>query len=148
MTTARIRLVNLQRAHPIPRRRVAATAVRILKRFRIQRGEFSITFVGAQRMQRLNHRYHHRDRLTDVLAFDLRLPAQRRGRVMVGEVIIAPAVAAREAAHYGQRYAEELLTYVAHGMLHLLGYRDGTPRERRRMEQLQNIFVRTQTDSR
>ena len=136
-----IRLTNLQRRRRIPRRRVVATAARALKRFRVTQGEVSVTFVGARRMRTLNRRYHHHDRVTDVLAFDLRLPTQRRRSMLIGDIIMAPAVAARTAARYGQTYAEELATYVAHGLLHLLGYRDHTLKDRRRMEQLQQQLV-------
>ena len=107
----------------------------------MRRGEVSITFVGLARMRALNRRYHRRDGVTDVLAFDLRLPAQRSRRCLVGDVVVAPAVAARQAAHYGQTYTEELLTYVAHGVLHLLGFRDHTPADRARMERWQRTFV-------
>ena len=92
-------------------------------------------------MRALNRRYHRRDRVTDVLAFDLRLPAQCRRTIMIGELVIAPAVAAHAAQRYGHTYAEELLTYVAHGMLHLLGYRDATAGGRRRMDQLQQQLI-------
>ena len=137
----RIRLSNLQRKHAIPRRRAAAIAARILRRFHVRRGELSVVFVGAARMRRINRQYHRRDRVTDVLAFDLRLSAQCRRDTLIGDVIIAPAVAARTARRYGHTYTEELLTYVAHGVLHLLGYRDGTVKERHRMERLQKVLV-------
>ena len=108
----------------------------------MREGECSLTFVGLARMRRLNRRYHHRDRVTDVLAFDLRLPAQRSRGMLMGDVVIAPAVAARQAARFGHTYAEELLTYVAHGLLHLLGFRDHTPAARARMGRLQRAFMR------
>ena len=139
--TARIRFANLQRAHPIPRRRAARLVARLLDRFRVREGEVSVAFVSAARMRALNRRYHHRDRATDVLAFDLRRPSQRRRRYLAGDVVIAPSVAARHAVRYGQTYTEELLTYVAHGLLHLLGFRDHTAAGRARMDRWQRMFV-------
>ena len=144
----RIHLLNLQRARPIPTRRAAALAARMLRRFGVRTGALSLVFVGTRRMRSLNRRYHHQDRVTDVLAFDLRSAVERHRRHLAGDVIIAPEVARRAAKRYGLTYTEELLTYVAHGMLHLLGYRDGTPRTRERMEQLQREFVHPQQQRR
>lgn len=121
---------------------MARTAARTLKRFRAGQADVSITFVGTARMRGLNRRFHGRDRVTDVLAFDLRRPAERRGAELIAEVVIAPDVAARTAATYGHTYAQELLTYVAHGLLHLLGFRDNTPRKRQRMNRLQAALIR------
>ena len=92
-------------------------------------------------MRALNRRYHQRDRVTDVLAFDLRLAGQRRRATLIAEVIIAPAVAARTAAAYEHTYTEELLTYVAHGLLHVLGFRDDTTAGRARMSRWQRTLV-------
>ena len=100
-----------------------------------------MVFVGAARMRRLNRQYHRRDRVTDVLAFDLRLSAQCRRDTLIGDVIIAPAVAARTARRYGHTYTEELLTYVAHGLLHLLGFQDDSHRGRETMDRLQRLAV-------
>lgn len=136
-----IHLMNLQRSRRVPRRQVAALAARIVKHFRVARAEVSLVFVGPARMRALNRGYRDHDRTTDVLAFDLRLPTQRRPRVLVGEVVVLPQMAKMVAHRYGQSYTEELLTYVAHGLLHLLGYRDGTRAEQQRMERLQHMFV-------
>ena len=116
-------------------------AARILKRFGVREGAVTLVFVDTSRMRALNRRFHGQDRATDVLAFDLRLPAQRRRARMLGDVIIAPEVGRRCAPQYGHTYGEELLTYAAHGLLHLLGYRDSAPQERQRMERLQTSFV-------
>lgn len=106
----------------------------------MRQGALAIVFVGARRMQRLNRDYHGRDRLTDVLAFDVATRRQRGS--LLADVVIAPAVAARVAPQYRHSYQAELLTYVAHGILHLLGWRDHAASARRRMWRAQARFVR------
>ncbi len=136
-----IEVNNLQRQHRIPTQQVRQVVRRVLRRCAVQRGAVSLVFVGEQRMRWLNGRFHQRRRVTDVLAFDLRWPWQRQATFLLGDVIVAPAVAVRRAPTYRHSYRRELLTYVVHGVLHLLGYRDATPRQRQQMERLQRRIL-------
>jgi probable rRNA maturation factor len=70
---------------------------------------------------------------------------QRRGvgKVLGGEIVISAETARRSAADYDARPEDELALYLVHGLLHLCGYDDRTPREKRLMrrreaEALQN----------
>ncbi len=79
--------------------------------------------VDDQEMQRLNRDYLGHDYTTDVLSFALDdSPAG-----IVGEVIVSTGVAEREAQRLGVDPHDELLLYVIHGTLHLVGYRDKAP---------------------
>lgn len=84
-------------------------------------------------MRRLNRRHTGHRGLTDVLAFDL-------GDSW--EIIVAPSLARRHAATYGQTTAQELMTYVVHGLLHLLGWRDHTRRAQQRMWRKQEQLMK------
>lgn len=97
-------------------------------------GELSVVLVGDEEMTDLNARFHGRRRTTDVLAFDY----EREGDLVRGEIIVNAELAAREAAGRAHRPLDELLLYVAHGALHLLGYDDHEADDRtlmRRREQ-------------
>ena len=112
-------------------RRVARGTLRAV---RAPSGCFSVAFVDGPAMRRLNRRHLGHDCVTDVLSFDLRRRGTRRGPVeLLGEVIIAPSVARRQARRFGQTYAHELARYVVHGVLHWAGYDDHAPAARRRM---------------
>jgi probable rRNA maturation factor len=58
-----------------------------------------------------------------------------------GEIVIGAAVAARQAADYGEPLARELLRYLVHGLLHLAGHEDADPAERAAMESCQETIV-------
>jgi probable rRNA maturation factor len=79
----------------------------------------SVTFVTASQMKRLNRVYRKKDRPTDVLSFNM-----DEGKLL-GDVIICPQVAKRNAREYGTSYRAEIARLAVHGFLHLLGYDHG-----------------------
>ena len=119
-------------------RRVAQSTLRSL---RAPSGVFSIAFVDGPTMRGLNHRHLGHDYVTDVLSFDLRDDITAGRRRVLGEVIVAPGVARRQARRFGQTYRRELARYVIHGLLHWAGYDDQAPAQRRRMERKQESLL-------
>jgi probable rRNA maturation factor len=73
----------------------------------------------------MNRTHLGRDRATDVIAFSFRMPPIRSGRVpraVVGDVYIAPEIAAESARAVRVSVREELTRLVVHGTLHVLGH--------------------------
>lgn len=83
----------------------------------------------------MNKKYLGRAYATDVLAFDAREHAGRAPAraTLAGDIIISVDVARTNARLYGVPFTRELALYVIHGILHLLGYDDHTPRDVKRM---------------
>jgi probable rRNA maturation factor len=75
-------------------------------------------------------------RPTDVLTFDLRDDPTECA--IEGEIVISAETAARQALRFHATPAQELLRYVIHGTLHLSGYDDRRPGDRRRMRREEN----------
>lgn len=114
-------------------------------------GTLSIAVVGGRMMSRMHREYLGIDGPTDVLTFDL----DTRGRRLEGEIILCADVA-RERVSAATRRAErsraarkrgsaslraELALYLAHGILHLAGYEDHTPRGFREMHERENELL-------
>ena len=97
-------------------------------------------FVDEEAMAELNKRFLGKDGPTDVLAFPIddddvveggRSPDSRgpgpsadpRSTIcpLLGDVVICPAVAARNAPDHAGTYDDEMALLVVHGILHLLG---------------------------
>ena len=137
---ARLRvLISSRDAHAaVPLGLMRRVAEGTLRALRAPSGCFSVTFVDGRTMRRLNRRYLGHDCVTDVLSFDLR---DRTGSLL-GEVVVAPGVARRQARAFGEPYRRELARYVIHGLLHWAGYDDQAPADRRRMETRQEALVR------
>jgi probable rRNA maturation factor len=86
----------------------------------------------------LNRRYLQHDYATDVLSFLL----DSGSGWLDGEIVISADTAASQAPQYDSSAEAELLLYVIHGVLHLVGYEDTTPSERKRMLARQRRYLR------
>jgi len=91
----------------------------------------SISLVGDEEMTALNARYLDRRAVTDVLAF----PYSSGARTIEGEIIVNAELAVRESVDRKHSAEDELMLYLAHGLLHLLGYDDHTPEDSTVMRQ-------------
>jgi len=118
---------------------VVRRVVRAVLRGERRVARVSVTFLGLERMRRLNLRYKGVDRPTDVLAFTLDQP----GGPPVGDVYVCARVAAREARARDLSVREELIRLVVHGTLHALGHDhpEGPGRERSAMWRRQERYV-------
>lgn len=86
--------------------------------------ELSIALVDDDEMAHLNEQYRDVEGPTDVLSFGCDDPCPTPGDepITLGDVVIAPAVAERQAADLGHSIEHELDVLLVHGVLHLLGY--------------------------
>jgi len=117
--------------------------------------ELTVDLTGHRRIQELNRRYRGVDRTTDVISFKDEtaphpnpLPQGEGGgarvrRSLQGDVAINVQQAAIQAKKMGHSTRREIRLLLIHGILHLLGYTDYEPRERRRMFARQNALLRS-----
>ena len=119
---------NRQDALECPRAAIRKTVAAAL-RGEGRRAELSVALVGDREMAELNERYLHHAGPTDVLAF----PYETEGESVRGEIVVNAERAAAEAQGRRHSAEAELMLYVVHGLLHLLGCDDAEPGERRTM---------------
>ncbi|MFW2333617.1 rRNA maturation RNase YbeY [Ilumatobacter sp.] len=98
-------------------------------------GELTLTFVDRGEIAALNAEHMGRAEPTDVLSFPLDageavVPA---GPVLLGDVVICPAVAADAAPNHAGSVDDELALLTVHGVLHVLGHDHADPDERAEM---------------
>jgi probable rRNA maturation factor len=118
-----VSITNVQTAHPIENDRLEAVVRAILEGERIHSARVSVAIVDNPTIHRLNRDYLQHDEPTDVLSFVL----EENEKTLDGEVVVSVDTAAATAARFGWATADELLLYVVHGTLHLLGYDDQSP---------------------
>jgi len=107
--------------------------------------ELSVLLVDQDYMAELNHRWMGSDGPTDVLAFPMDEGSVDHGPGesspdepgLLGDIVLCPEVAAKQAATAGHAAADELHLLTVHGVLHLLGYDHAEPDEEREMFELQ-----------
>ncbi|NYT94825.1 rRNA maturation RNase YbeY [Salinispora sp. H7-4] len=112
-----------------------------------QLAELSVLLVDIDYMAELNHRWMGGDGPTDVLAFPMDEGSVDHGPgenatvgaepALLGDIVLCPEVAAKQAATAGHSTADELHLLTVHGVLHLLGYDHAEPEEEREMFALQ-----------
>lgn len=111
--------------------------------------ELSILVVDEAAMAELHERWMGEPGPTDVLAFpmDELRPHSTRGEehppnpALLGDVVLCPQVAAKQAAEAGHGAQEELELLCTHGILHLLGYDHAEPEEHAEMFGLQEELL-------
>lgn len=102
--------------------------------------EIAVRVVGAAESRRLNHRYRHQDKPTNVLSFPApAMPVQAResSRLQpkpLGDLVICAAVLAREARQQAKPLRAHWAHLIVHGTLHLAGYDHVRDAEAQRME--------------
>ena len=110
--------------------------------------ELSVVFVDEEHMAKLHIQWMDEPGATDVLSFpmDEVSPDTYSGNVnddapILGDLVLCPAFAQRQAEEAGQSLGEELELLSTHGMLHLLGYDHAEEDEERTMFALQNALL-------
>ena len=115
-----------------------------------QLAELSIVLVEQEAMADLHVRWMDLPGPTDVMAFPMdeydssrRPDAADAGPELLGDIVLCPSVAKKQAAGAGHSFEEELLLLTTHGILHLLGYDHAEPDEEREMFDLQRTLLLT-----
>jgi len=92
--------------------------------------DVDLAVVDAAEMDELNRRHLHAAGPTDVLSFDLS-EAGKTG--LFAQIVVCADVAVKQGPLRGLSSRHELMLYVVHGLLHLMGYADHTVRGAARM---------------
>lgn len=150
-----LEIYKLKRNYKIPEkevRRVFKKACRLLKTKNLK---ISLAFVDDKTIKRLNKKYRGKDKVTDVLSFELsplifntdndvaagfslRSSATRSAS---GEIIISYPEAKRQSREYKESLQKTVSRLFIHGLLHLVGYDHKTIKERQTMEKIQEKLL-------
>jgi probable rRNA maturation factor len=104
--------------------------------------ELAIHFVSTRSIARLNEQFLQHAGATDVITFNLCANACRTKRI-AGEIFICVRVSLEQAKEFRTTWQAEIVRYIVHGILHLLGYDDLQPDKRREMKREENRLVKT-----
>ncbi|MDD4994941.1 MAG: rRNA maturation RNase YbeY [Patescibacteria group bacterium] len=102
----------------------------------------SVALLSPARMRAFNRRYRGKDKPTDVLSFTTIELKNQKGVNLLGEIFISPAVAASGAKAASHSTVREMQYLLAHGVLHLLGYRHARNAESKKMFNLQDKILK------
>ncbi len=93
-------------------------------------GEINYIFCNDEYLHRINVEYLDHDTLTDIITFDY-----TEGDVLSSDIFISVERVADNANDFKVSFETELLRVMAHGILHLCGYKDKTEPDSQLMRQ-------------
>ena len=102
--------------------------------------ELCVHLVRSTQMARMNAEFLKHSGSTDVITFDYHETAQR-DRV-AGEIFISVDDALAQARQFRTSWQSEIVRYVIHGVLHLRGFNDLKPAQRRIMKREESRLLR------
>ncbi|HEX7355635.1 MAG TPA: rRNA maturation RNase YbeY [Mycobacteriales bacterium] len=112
--------------------------------------EVSLLAVDLDAMAGLHEKWMDEPGPTDVLSFPMdeltehgswEQAPSRPGPALLGDIVVCPEFAVRQAAERGHPFLHEIHILVVHGLLHLLGYDHGDPDQEKEMFARQERIV-------
>ena len=101
-------------------------------------GTINYIFCDDAYLHGLNMQHLKHDTYTDVLSFDYTDDPQ----VVSGDIYISVERVRENAVTYDTTFGQELARVMVHGVLHFLGYEDGTPQAKQKMRQAEDEALR------
>lgn len=134
---------STQRALRVPRKRLAELVEFVSRAEGVRIAFVDIAVVDSGEMGGVNRRFLGHTGDTDVISFDL---TDRDSHGLSVQLVVCGDVAVRQGPHHGLAPQHELMLYVIHGLLHMMGHEDKTVRGGARMhareEELLREFLR------
>ncbi|HTG28910.1 MAG TPA: rRNA maturation RNase YbeY [Methylomirabilota bacterium] len=130
-------ILNRQRAVRLSTRALESFLLRVRRELDLKQAQVTVCLVSDAEIAGMNESFRKKRGPTDVLSFPavkLRQPSRskrspvslasssRDSDTSLGDIAIAPAVAKRNAKHFGRTLPAELKILILHGVLHLLGF--------------------------
>ena len=88
-------------------------------------GSLTFIFCNDEYLHQMNTKYLNHDTLTDIITFDY-----SEGHIISGDIFISIERVRENANTYQKTFSNELLRVICHGVLHLVGFLDGSPSEK------------------
>ena len=117
---------------------IERAALLFLAYHKVAPAALSLVFVTGRIIRKINQVHLGHDYVTDIITFDLR---DQGSRSFDGELVICLSEAVRNARVFGEPLEREILRYVAHGILHLLGHDDATDKQRAAMRRREDELL-------
>ena len=138
-------IINRQRTKKISARLLKQIVSALLAELGIEDAELGIRLVASREMARVNQQFLQHEGPTDVITFDYQDSASGMRHSpdrLHGEVFVCVDEAATQAREFATTWQAEVVRYIVHGILHLLGHDDGQTALRRKMKREENRLLR------
>lgn len=99
-------------------------------------GEINYIFCDDEYLLKINQDYLQHDYYTDIITFDY-----VKGKTISGEIFVSLQRISDNASTLSKNYEEELRRVLAHGILHLSGYKDKSEEEEKEMRRKEDFYL-------
>jgi probable rRNA maturation factor len=138
-----ITITNRQRVKKIHSRLLKEITSAILEELEIEHYELAINLLGVREMAALNETFLRHEGSTDVITFNYSEGEKLWRNVGVsGEIFISVDDALLQAKQFKTSWQSEIVRYIVHGVLHLMGHDDLKSNARRKMKRAENSLLR------
>lgn len=134
----RIAITSQVKSCKISRSLIRRAVHTVLKQAGIETAEISVAIVDDPTIAQIHEQYLGEPDPTDVLSFLL----EKGDRHLDGEIVVSADTAKTWATRVGWSPEHELLLYIVHGTLHLVGFDDQTQTERRKIRREEKAVLR------
>ena len=115
-----------------------------LREVALREGEYKIdcvnyVFTSSEKQLQLNRQFLGHDFFTDIITFDY---SSKKEGLIAGEIYIDVDTVKDNAKIYGTEFKNEILRVIVHGVLHLCGQTDKTPRKEKQMHQKEDKYLK------
>ena len=104
-------------------------------------GEINYIFCDDEYLLKINQDYLQHDYYTDIITFD-----NVRGKTISGEIFVSLQRIKDNASLISKNYEEEKKRVIAHGVLHLCGYKDKTEEQQKIMRAKEDFYLSLPTE--
>ena len=104
-------------------------------------GEINYIFCDDEYLLKINQDFLQHDYYTDIITFD-----SVRGKTISGEIFVSLQRIKDNASLISKNYEEEKKRVIAHGILHLCGYKDKTEEEQKTMRAKEDFYLSLKTE--
>ena len=136
-----LEILDVQEAMIVNLEKVRSVCERILDDSGIRSGKISVVLVDGKTIQQYNRDFLQHDYPTDTISFPIE--DRRNEGYLEGDVLVCPEMAMERAKEFDWTAEEEFLLYVVHGMLHLCGFDDTTPKQQATMQEKEREYLAT-----
>ena len=121
------------------KRKIAAWLKRVAQEEGYSLGDVNYIFCSSEVHRKMNIDFIGHDYFTDIITFDY---SDLKGEgVVSGDIFIDVDTVADNARIYGATKRDEMLRVVVHGVLHLCGQKDKTPRAEKQMHRKEDKYI-------
>lgn len=99
-------------------------------------GDINYIFCDDEYLLKINQDYLQHDYYTDIITFD-----SVKGKTISGEIFVSLQRISDNASTLSKNYEEEVRRVLAHGILHLCGYKDKSEEEEQEMRSKEDFYI-------